>query len=54
MEVCTLSREVMSPKLNSYPLDYGAAFASSILPYPQPHRLALRLAFPSERTPQSR
>ncbi len=46
MEVCPLLREVMSPKLNLYPPDYRAAFAFSILPYPQPHRLALRLAFP--------
>ena len=46
MEVCPLSREVMSPKLNLYPLDYRVAFAFSILPYPQPRALALRLAFP--------
>ena len=47
MEVCSLSREVMSPKLNLYPLDYRAAFAFSILPYTQPRGLAWRLAFPS-------
>ena len=46
MEVCPLSREVMSPKLNLYPFDYETAFAFSILPYPQSLGLALRLAFP--------
>ena len=46
MEVSALSREVMSPKLNLYPLDYRTAFAFSILPYPQSRGLALRLAFP--------
>ena len=46
MEVCSLSREVMSLKLNLYPPDYRAAFAFSILPYPQSPGLALRLAFP--------
>lgn len=49
MEVSPLSREVMLPGLNLYPLDYRAAFACSILPYPQPLGLALRFAFPSER-----
>ena len=33
--------------LNSYPADYKSAFAFSALPYPQPLRLLLRLAFPS-------
>ena len=47
MEVSPLSREVMSPKLNLYPLDYRTAFAFSILPYPQSRGLALRLAFPT-------
>jgi len=46
MEVSPLSREVMLPKLNLYPLDYRMAFAFSILPCPQPRGLALRLAFP--------
>ena len=50
MEVSALSRVVMSPKLNLYPLDYRAAFAFSMLPYPQFHRLALRLAFPQMRS----
>ena len=36
IEVSPLSREMMLPKLNLYPLDYRAAFALSILPYPQP------------------
>jgi hypothetical protein len=49
MEVSPLSREVISPKLNLYPLDYRAAFAFSILLYPQPRGLALRLAFPQAR-----
>ena len=46
MEVCSLSREVILriSALNLYPLDYGAAFAFSILRYPQPSGLALRLA----------
>ena len=50
MEVCPLSREVMLHKLNLYPLDYRAAFAFSIILYPQSCRLALRLAFPQETT----
>ena len=50
MEVSPPSREVMLQKLNLYPLDYRAAFACSILPSPQPHGLALRLAFPHETT----
>jgi hypothetical protein len=50
MEVSPLSREVMLHKLNLCPLDYRAAFACSILPSPQPHRLALRFAFPHETT----
>ena len=49
MEVSTLSREVMLPRLNLYPLDYRAAFACSILPYPQPLELTLRFAFPAEK-----
>jgi hypothetical protein len=51
MEVSALSREVMLQKLNLYPLDYRMAFAFSILPYPQPHGLALRLAFPRLESP---
>jgi hypothetical protein len=57
MEVCPLSREVMLRSvaaLNLYPLDYGAAFALSIVPYPQSCRLALRLAFPHFDFIQSR
>jgi hypothetical protein len=49
MEVCPLSREVILLWLNPYPFRYKTAFAFSILPYPQPHRLALRLAFPYGR-----
>ena len=45
-EVCPLSRGVMSPRLNSYPLYYGAAFAFSLLLYPHRYRLALRRVFP--------
>jgi hypothetical protein len=33
-------------RLNPYPSHYKTAFASSTILYPQPHRLALRLAFP--------
>jgi len=36
-------------RLNPYPPDYRAAFASSLTRYPQPHRLALRLTFPRGR-----
>jgi hypothetical protein len=50
MEVSPLSREVILQLLNLYPLDYRAAFACSILPSPQPHGLALRLASPHEAT----
>jgi len=32
--------------LNPYPTHYRPAFAYSLIPYPQPHRLTLRLAFP--------
>ena len=35
--------------LNPYPPHYKAAFACSILLYPQPYRLTLRRAFPSGR-----
>src|SRR5262245_19136524 len=35
--------------LNPYPSHYRMAFASSILPLPHVHRLALRLAFPHGR-----
>ena len=37
-------------RLNPYPPHYRPAFASSILLYPQPHRLALRFAFPCGET----
>src|SRR5205807_7028197 len=33
-------------QLNPYPAHYRPAFACSLLLYPPPHRLALRLAFP--------
>jgi hypothetical protein len=43
MEVGTLSREARS---HLYPSHYKMTFAFSILPYPQPRGLTLRLAFP--------
>ena len=48
VEVCPLSRGVMLPyeRLSSYPIHYRLAFAFSTILYPQPHRLALQLAFP--------
>jgi hypothetical protein len=46
MEVSLLSQGVMWPKRNPYPSHYRTAFAFSILLYPHPCRLALRLAFP--------
>jgi hypothetical protein len=52
MEVSPLSHEAMSrdgAALNLYPSDYRTAFAFSILPYPQPRGLTLRLAFPRLR-----
>src|SRR6516164_7280462 len=40
----------MSPsRLNPYPVHYRPAFACSLLPYPLPHRLTLRRAFPRGR-----
>ena len=36
----------LTRRLNPYPSDYGAAFASSLLRYPQPRWRTLRLAFP--------
>ena len=54
MEVCSLSREVMLQNLNLYPLDYRATFACFILPSPQSHGLASRLAFPHETTDPTR
>jgi len=50
MEVCPLSCRVFSPWLNSYPRDYRAAFAFSIIPSPQTHQRPLRLAFPFGRS----
>ena len=52
MEVCLLSREVILriAAFNLYPLDYRTAFAFSILLYPQSLGLALRLAFPQQRS----
>ena len=49
-EVSPVSRGVILPGLNPYPPHDRAAFACSLLLYPQPHRLALRLAFPGGRT----
>lgn len=49
MDVCPLSRGVMLPTLNPYPPHYRMAFASSILPFPHTHELALRFAFPYGR-----
>jgi hypothetical protein len=43
MEVCPLSREVCC---YLYPFHYRIAFAFSILLYPLPLRLLLRVAFP--------
>lgn len=46
-EVCPLARGVMFlAEGNPYPNDYGSAFASSVLLYPQPYRPSLRSAFP--------
>ena len=46
-EVSPLSRGVMLPwRLNPYPPDYRPAFACSLILYPLPRRLALRVAFP--------
>jgi hypothetical protein len=36
-------------RLNPYPARYSPAFAFSLIPYPQPHELILRLAFPERR-----
>jgi hypothetical protein len=49
MDVCPLARGVMLPTLNPYPPHYRVACASSILPFPHIHGLALRFAFPSGR-----
>ena len=46
LEVCPLSRGMISLMLNPYPSRYKIAFAFSSILYPQPHLLALRLAFP--------
>ena len=40
----------VASRLNPYPPHDKAAFAYSILLYPQPYRLALRLTFPKGRT----
>ena len=39
---------MMSLGLNPYPSDYGTAFACSLIPYPQPRRLALRFTVPPQ------
>ncbi len=46
MEVSPLARGVMLLARNPYPFHYKTAFASSIIPYPAFHRLALRFAVP--------
>ena len=48
-DVSPLARGVILRWLNSYPSHYRMAFASSRVPYPPPHRLALRLTFPCGR-----
>ena len=64
VEVCSLSRRMMLPE-DAIPIlpitgrhlsctDKYRAFAFSTLPYPQPYRLALRLAFPSSSLPSGR
>jgi hypothetical protein len=42
-------RGAVARRLNPYPTHYRPAFASSLLLYPLPHRLALRLTFPGGR-----
>src|SRR4051794_12540795 len=49
-EVSPLSRGVVSLALHPYPDHYRPAFAFSLILYPPPHRLALRLAVPCGRT----
>src|SRR2546425_664801 len=44
------ARDPVAWRLNPYPPRYSAAFASSILLYPQPLRLTLRCAFPCGET----
>src|ERR1051326_8549371 len=47
-EVCRLSpRGDVAGRLNPYPAHYRPAFACSLLLYPPPPGLALRLAFPA-------
>src|SRR3989440_8292116 len=49
-EVCRLSPwDDVAGWRNPYPSHYRAAFACSLLPYPLPHRLLLRVAFPCGR-----
>src|SRR6516165_12127003 len=40
----------LARRLNPYPVDYGPAFASSLLLYPPSRQLLLRVAFPRGRT----
>src|SRR6516165_4261234 len=48
-EVCRLSpRGDVAVRLNLYPLHYTTAFACSLIPYPPPRELPLRVAFPSQ------
>jgi hypothetical protein len=44
-EVCSLSGGVMSQALNPCPADYRPAFACSLLLYPLPYQVVLRLPF---------
>src|SRR5207244_1272981 len=47
-EVCRLSpRGDVAGRLNPYPARYRPAFACSLLLYPLPRRLLLRVAFPA-------
>src|SRR5262249_13105557 len=43
------ARGDVAVRLNPCPAHYSPAFASSLILYPQPHRLALRFAFPRGR-----
>ena len=50
MEVCSVSRRVISLPLNPYLTHYKPAFASSILLYLLPYRYSLQNSFPCRRT----
>ena len=49
-EVCTLAGRVMLLALNPYPADYRPAFACSLILYPLPSQVVLRLPFLWGRT----